>query len=275
MATVTSKDGTVIAYERSGSGPPLILVDGALCHRRFGPMSKMAALLAPHFTVYAYDRRGRGESGDTQPYARERELEDLAALLAAAGGSACVAGVSSGAALALEAAASGLPIHRVAAFEPPFVEVGTSGPVPDHAARLRELLAAGRRGDAVAYFMRDMVGAPGFVVVMMRLMRGTWKKLQAVAHTLPYDTAILRDFRVPTARLSGIRVPTLVLNGEKSDARLVGAARAVAAAVPGARHVTFPRQTHNVDPRVLAPALTAFFSEPEVESQPRRAPGAA
>ena len=121
MTHVISKDGTRIAYERMGSGPAVVLIDGALCSRAFGPMPKIAALLKDHFTVYLYDRRGRGESGDTQPYSKAREVEDIGALVQAAGGAAFAVGLSSGAALALEAAASGLPLRKLAVYEPPFV----------------------------------------------------------------------------------------------------------------------------------------------------------
>ena len=253
----TSRDGTAIAYERSGEGPALILVDGALCSRTFGPMPKLAPLLARHFTVYMYDRRGRGDSGDTQPYSREREVEDIAALIHEAGGPAFLVGLSSGAALALEAAASGLDVRKVAAYEPPFVGNGGGA---DYETELKRLLAAGDRGGAVKYFMRDMVGAPVPIVVMMQLMPWIWRKLKAVAHTLPYDAAVMNGFQVPAARLASVKVPTLALHGSKTDARLKKAALAVAEAVPGARHRALAGQTHNVKPTVLAPAVVEFFT---------------
>ena len=256
MSRVLSKDGTPIAYQRTGQGPPLILVDGALCSRAFGPMPKLAPLLAERFTVYAYDRRGRGESGDRPPYAKERELEDIAALIEEAGGAASLLGLSSGAALALEAAASGLPISGVVAYEPPYVDDGGTA---DHEARLRELIDAGDRGGAVRYFMRSMVGVPAPVVVMMQAMPWIWRKMKAVAHTLPYDAAVMSRFRVPAARLAAIRVPTLAMHGSKTDPRLVRATAAVAAAIPGARHRTLPGQTHNVSPAVLTPAVVEFL----------------
>jgi pimeloyl-ACP methyl ester carboxylesterase len=261
MNTLISKDGTRIAYEKFGSGPALILVDGALCSRQFGPMPKLAPLLASRFTVYIYDRRGRGDSSDTQPYAREREIEDLDALIQVAGGSAHVAGLSSGGALALEAAASGLNITKVAAYEPPYVaQQDPAHAQADHEGQLKRILSEGRRGDAVKYFMKDMVGAPGFVVVMMRLMPGPWKKLQAVAHTLPYDAAIMNRFTVPTQRLANVRVPSLIMHGGKTDAKLKTAAETVAQVVPNAQHRTLPGQTHNVSAQVLTPALVEFFA---------------
>jgi pimeloyl-ACP methyl ester carboxylesterase len=255
---VTSRDGTSIAYERRGQGPALILVDGALCSRTFGPMPKLAPVLARDFTVFTYDRRGRGESGDTAPYAREREIEDLDALIRAAGGRASLLGLSSGAALALEATASGLPVERVVAYEPPYVGGARAG---EYEGALRRLIAAGDRGGAVKYFMRTMVGVPGWVVVMMRLMPWIWRKLAAVAHTLPYDAAVMNEFAVPIARLGAIKVPALAMHGGKTEARLQDAARAVAAAIPNAQHRTLPGQTHQVKPEVLAPAVVEFLTQ--------------
>jgi pimeloyl-ACP methyl ester carboxylesterase len=257
MDHVTSRDGTLIAYERAGSGPALILVDGALCSRAFGPSPKLSAQLASHFTVYSYDRRGRGDSGDTQPYAPQREIEDLAALVQAAGGTATLLGLSSGAALALEAAASGLTVDGVVAYEPPYVDEGLPG-VADDEAHLRALLAAGKRSAAVRYFMREMVGAPGIVVAVMRLMPKVWPKLKAVAHTLPYDAAVMSKFRVPAERLASIRVPTLVAHGGKTDPRLKRAARAVREAVPGAEQRVVAGQTHNVSAEALTPVVLEF-----------------
>jgi pimeloyl-ACP methyl ester carboxylesterase len=262
MSHVNSKDGTRIGYERSGQGPALVLVDGALCSRDFGPMPKLAPLLAPRFTVFVYDRRGRGSSGDTGPYAVEREVEDIAALVQEAGGRASLVGLSSGGALALEAAASGLPIEKVVAYEPPYVGASGNGSGADHLARLQALVAEGDRGGAVKYFMRAMVGAPAPMVIMMQLMMPIWRKLKAVAHTLPYDASVMSGFEVPTARLAAVKVPTLVIHGAKTEARLARAAEAVAAAVPGARHRILPGQTHNVSPAVLTPALVEFLGAP-------------
>ena len=259
MTEVRSKDGTRIAFEKSGSGPALILVDGAFCSRAFGPMPKLAPRLARRFTVYAYDRRGRNSSTDTQPYAPEREIEDIAALIAHAGGSASLLGLSSGAALALEAAASGLPIEKVVAYEPPYVDEQGQGDGTAHGSRLKRLLASGDRAGAVKYFMKDMVKAPGFVVAIMPLMPWVWGKLKAVAHTLPYDAAVMREFRVPRARFAAIRVPVLVMHGSKTDARLKHAAQVVADAIPNARQRTLEGQTHNVKPDVLATAVMDFL----------------
>lgn len=260
MSHVTSKDGTRIGYQRSGQGPALILVDGAMCSRDFGPMPKLAPLLAQRFTVYVYDRRGRGRSGDTPPYSPEREVEDVAALIQEAGGRASLVGLSSGGALALEAAASGLPIEKVVAYEPPYVGASGNGGGADHLTRLQALVADDDRAGAVRYFMRSMVGVPAPMVVMMQLMPWIWRKLKAVAHTLPYDAAVMTGFEVPAARLAAVRVPALVMHGSKTDPRLARAAEAVAATVPGAQHRTLPGQTHNVSPAVLAPALVEFLA---------------
>ena len=259
MAHVRSKDGTTIAYERSGNGPALILVDGALCSRAFGPSPKLAPLLARHFTVYAYDRRGRGESGDADPYAPAREVEDIAALVEAAGGSASLLGLSSGGALSLEAAAAGLPIESVVAYEPPYVDEAGQRGGGEHLGRLNYLVALGRRRDAVKYFMRDMVGLPAAMVAVMRLMPWIWRKLEAVAHTLPYDAAVMTGFGIPRERFASIATPVLVMNGSKTDARLKDAARAIALAVPGAQHRELPGQTHNVRPHILTPAVVEFL----------------
>jgi pimeloyl-ACP methyl ester carboxylesterase len=160
MSEVMSKDGTPIAYERFGSGPALILVDGALCSRAFGPSPKLAPLLAQHFTVFAYDRRGRGQSGDTQPYSPSREIEDIAALIQEAGGSACLLGLSSGGALALQAAAAGVGINKVVAYEPPYVDDAGQRGGDAYEGQLKHLVASGNRGGAVKYFMKGMVGVP-------------------------------------------------------------------------------------------------------------------
>jgi pimeloyl-ACP methyl ester carboxylesterase len=261
MKTVISKDGTSIAYDRTGNGPPVILVDGALCSRSFGPMPKLAPILARHFTVFHYDRRGRGESGDTTPYMVEREVEDLAAIINEAGGSARVLGLSSGAALALAAAASGLNIKQLALYEPPFIANTKGGhqPPADSLARLKQLLSDGRRGDAVKFFMTKMVGAPAFVAVIMRFTP-VWKKLKSVAHTLPYDAAIMGDFTVPAKRAASVVAPTLVMGGGKSPAGLRHAVEAVAGAVPHAQRIMLAGQNHNVALKALAPVVQEFFT---------------
>ncbi|HZE30387.1 MAG TPA: alpha/beta fold hydrolase [Actinoallomurus sp.] len=259
MPTVSSADGTLIAYERTGSGPALVLVDGALCHRAAGPMRPLAALLRERFTVHTYDRRGRGESSDTTPYAVAREVEDLQALIGEAGGEAYVYGISSGAALALAAAAAGLPITKLALYEPPFMaEVEDGARIKEYTERLGELLDAGRVGDAVELFM-TYVGVPAPAVAGIRAQPG-WAALEAIAPTLAYDDQVLGDGGVPRDLASTISVPALVLAGADSPQSLQQAAKATADALPMAGHRTLAGQTHDVSPDALAPALAAFFT---------------
>jgi pimeloyl-ACP methyl ester carboxylesterase len=189
--TVPSPDGTAIAFDRIGSGPLVILIDGALCYRRMGPCRQLAECLWPHFTVITYDRRGRGESGDTSPYGIEREVEDIGALLAEAGGTAFVWGTSSGAVLALEAAKRLSGIKKLAMFEPPFIVDHSRPAMTDDWARIAQAVAGHRRSDAVKIFLKS-VGVPDFFVAVMPLLH-MWSKLKAVAHTLPYDGAIVAD----------------------------------------------------------------------------------
>jgi pimeloyl-ACP methyl ester carboxylesterase len=260
MNKVSSKDGTQIAFDRSGEGPALILVDGALCSRSFGPMGPLAALLAPRFTVYTYDRRGRGDSGDTSPFAVEREVEDIEALITEAGGSAYVYGISSGAALALEAARQ-LPtkITKLALYEPPVsLDQDYVRQFKEYRTRLDELLAAGRRGDAVELFMR-LVGAGDEGVAGMR-QSPVWPAFEAVAPTLAYDAAALGDGSVPTERAASVATPTLVMAGGATLPFIQQAAQALAGALPHAQHRTLDGQTHEVAAEALAPVLAAFFA---------------
>ena len=190
MNTVESKDGTAIAFDKAGRGPALILVDGALCYRGAGPSKSVAAELSADFTVFTYDRRGRGESGDTSPYAVEREIGDLGALIEEAGGSASLCGFSSGAVLALDAANRGLGVEKLALYEPPFIVDDSRAPLPDdYASRLDRLIAADRRGDALRLFM-GQVGMPKVLVALMRFMPA-WSKLKSVAPTLRNDAAVM------------------------------------------------------------------------------------
>jgi pimeloyl-ACP methyl ester carboxylesterase len=258
MSTLTSIDGTAIGYERTGSGPPLVLVDGAMCHRAGGPMRPLAAALADSFTVYAYDRRGRGESGDTLPYAVDREIEDLRVLVERAGGEVDVYAISSGAALAIATVAAGARIAKLALYEPPYMaEVGDDTPIEAYSARLQELLVAGRRGDAVAAFMAH-VGIPEPVVEGMR-GQPHWPAMEAIAPTLAYDDALMTGGRVPRDVASAITIPTLVMCGGESPAALQQAAKATAAALPGAELRTLAGQTHDVAPEALAPVLVEYF----------------
>ncbi|MEU6037018.1 alpha/beta hydrolase [Actinomadura sp. NPDC047616] len=266
QATVISRDGTAIAFERSGTGPAIILVASALADR--SDTAKLARLLAPHFTVINYDRRGRGASGDAADYAVEREIEDIAALIDHAGGSASLFGSSSGAVLALRAAAAGVNVERLALYEPPFV-VGHDGfgPPADFARNVTSLLARGRRGEAVKYFMTEAQGMPAFMVTMMRLVPGPWSKLKAMAHTLPYDIAVMGDTQrgepLDAEPWSRVTAPTLVLTGGKSPAGFHDAARALAGILTDCRHRTLPGLNHGavvMAPKRIAPVLIEFVT---------------
>jgi pimeloyl-ACP methyl ester carboxylesterase len=259
METVASKDGTRIAYDVLGQGPPLVIVNGALSVRTFTFARKMAEELSKSFRVYSYDRRGRGDSTDTQPYAVAREVEDLAAVCQAAGGKPFVFGLSSGAALALEAAASGVPMAGLLAYEPPYTQADPNDKT-DAAGfepTLKAYIAKGQRDAAVAYFMRT-VGVPGFAVRIMKLLP-MWKVMRGVAHTLPYDAAVMDGFKVPTARLAKVKVPTWLVAGEKTTPSLKMAAAAAAKAVPGAQHRLLPKSNHGVKPAAIAPLLREYF----------------
>jgi hypothetical protein len=265
METVTSRDGTTIAYDRHGSGPPVILVGGALGYRKFKKMEELAALLSERCTVINYDRRGRGDSTEAGPFSIEREVEDIAALVEAAGGSASLWGWSSGGALALHAAGAGIGVDRVSVYEVPFM-VDPQGklPAPDYAARLDELVAAGDRSGAVRHFMRRGMGIPAPFVALMRVLP-MWRDMKAVAHTLPYDWAVLGDERMHGAALdpgdfATVDAPALVVCGSKSPAELRKGSRALAEALPDAELRELEGISHNVKMDVLAPVLTDFFA---------------
>ena len=280
MPTVTSRDGTTIAYQARGDGPPLVLVDGTLGSRAVDFFSALQRLLSENLTVYRYDRRGRNESGDTPPYAAEREIEDLEALIDQAGGSAFVYGISSGAALALEAAArlgsgggaagrvddgaagrgSGrgiAKIARLALYEPPYgsPRMRADGP-DDYYARLDRLLAAGKRAEAVELFVSG-VRSPDAV----DRLRGTqmWEAMVASAHTLPYDAAVINHAVLPRDRAAAIAVPTLVMNGAASWDYMRDTALELSRIIPNARYLEIPDQPHEPAARALAPYLADFF----------------
>ncbi|MBO3752667.1 alpha/beta hydrolase [Streptosporangiaceae bacterium NEAU-GS5] len=258
-STFNSHDGTVIAYERAGSGPPVVLVDGAMCFRGAGPMTPLAERLRDRFTVYTYDRRGRGGSSDTLPYAAEREVEDLRALIAEAGGEAYVYAISSGGALALRTAAAEPGITKLAIYEVPYMaEVGEETEAKEYGERLLELLAAGQRGDAVALFM-SRVGIPAQIIDGMRSGPG-WAGMEAIAPTLAYDDAVLDGGAIPRALAARITIPALVIAGGASPDRLQAAAQATADALPTAQFRVLDGQTHDVHPDALAPTLHEFFN---------------
>jgi pimeloyl-ACP methyl ester carboxylesterase len=259
-----SKDGTAIAFDRIGKGPPVILIDGALCYRSMGQSWQLAELLAQHFTVFTYDRRGRGGSGDTVPYAVEREVEDIATLLSEAGGAAFVWGMSSGAVLALEAANRLSGIKKLALYEAPFIVDDTRPTTGGDWDRISAAVAADRRSDAVKLFLKS-VGVPGFVRALMPLMIPMWSKLKAVAHTLPYDGAIVRDNQrgkpLPVSRWASVTIPTLVMDGGNSPAWVRHANRSLASVLPNAQCRTLQGQTHMLKPKAHAPTLLEFFKD--------------
>ncbi len=261
MSKVTSKDGSQIAYDKQGQGPALILVDGAMCFRSFGPMPGLAKLLEHDFTVYTYDRRGRGESTDTQPYAVEREVEDLDALIKAAGNSAYLFGTSSGACLVLEAASRlGDKVTKIALYEAPYREGGDAMQEwRNYRKQLGDLLAAGRRGDAAALFMK-FVETPDEMVDGMR-QSPAWPVFEAIAPTLMYDADdIGEDRRVPVDRAARVTATTLAMNGSASFPFMYDSAKTIASAVPNSQLRTLEGQTHNVSLEVLAPVLIEFFT---------------
>ncbi|HEX8998231.1 MAG TPA: alpha/beta hydrolase [Ktedonobacterales bacterium] len=266
MSTVTSSDGTTIGYTRTGEGPAIILVDGALCSRNFGPMGELAGLLAPHLTVYTYDRRGRGESGDTQPYAVEREIEDIAALIDAAGGSAGIHGISSGAALALKAASRLPAITKVSGYEAPLTVDDSNPPKVDaYLSRLTATLAEGRRGDAVELFMR-LVGTPQEAIEPMR-QSPMWAALEAVAPTLRYDALLVENPQYGKAlpsdfaeQLGGLKTPALVMAGGASPEWMRTTAKTIAQAIPSGQYRSLEGQTHEVASQAIAPILIEFFA---------------
>lgn len=260
MDLLTSKDGTAIACDRVGDGPALVLTVGAFCDR--GTVAPVAALLADRFTVYTYDRRGRGGSGDTPPYAVEREIEDLAAVIEAAGGSAAVYGHSSGAALALEAALRGLPITALALYEAPYM-VGEAHPPQDYVERLFAFAAAGQRTEAVEYWLGPVVGVPAPVIEGMR-SAPFWAGMEGLAHTLAYDASIMghnTEGKPLPAEWAAMTLPTLVLGGANSPPPLQQAVEALATLLPNARREAIPGADHGCPPEVLAPILAAFFGE--------------
>ncbi|GAA3125470.1 alpha/beta hydrolase [Streptosporangium carneum] len=262
--TVRSGDGTLIAFDRVGDGPPLICVGGATVYRAIDEAgAELAALLAPYFTVITYDRRGRGESGDAAPYAVEREIEDLDALIGMAGGSAFVLGESSGAVLALEAAVRGLAITRLACYEPPFVVDDGRPPMPgDFLERFDELVARGRRAEAFAMFMTVAVGLPAEAAAGIR-DDPMWPALEGVVHTIAYDGQIMGDTQRGTpsalARFASVTAPTLVMDGGESPAWQRNAVQALTDVLPNARRRTLEGQTHRFTPAALALIVTEFF----------------
>jgi pimeloyl-ACP methyl ester carboxylesterase len=263
VGKVFSKDGTAIAFDRIGNGPPVILIDGALCYRGMGRSGQLAELLALHFTVFTYDRRGRGTSGDTAPYAVEREVEDIASLLSEAGGTAFVWGISSGAVLALEAANRLRGIKKLALYEAPFIVEDSRSTTERDWARIAGAVAANRCSEAVRLFLKS-VGVPSFFIAVMQLMP-VWPKLKAIAHTLLYDGAIVGDNQrgqpLQANQWASVTVPALVMDGGKSPKWMRHGNRSLAGALPNADYRTLEGQTHLLKPKAHAPILVEFFKD--------------
>ncbi|MGQ0602500.1 MAG: alpha/beta fold hydrolase [Anaerolineales bacterium] len=269
MEKVSSKDGTTIAFDQLGTGAPVILVAGATAYRSHPVNVQLAELLSTHFTVFNYDRRGRGDSGDTAPYAVEREIEDIEAVMNGAGGSAFMCGFSSGAVLALEAASKlSAKIKKLALYEPPFILDDSRPPLPqDYVAQLNAAIAAGRRGDAFEIFMTKAVLSPAEYLEPMR-NDPMWADMEKVAHTLAYDGTIMGDTMsgkpFSTRKIkqwASVTMPTLVMTGGKSEAYFHGAAQALVDILPTAQRRTLEGQDHAVAPEALAPVLVEFFKD--------------
>jgi len=264
MKTVTSKDGTKIAFDKTGAGPAVIIVNGAMQYRAFDPtMAQIADMLSKHFTVYNYDRRGRGDSGDTQPFAKEREIEDLQALVEDAGGKAMVLGFSSGSALVLDTAEVTPGITKIALYEPPFVvDDGRPPLASDYVAHLNQLVADGKRGDAVKYFMTQAVGMPEEYLGGMD-QDPSWETMLKIAHTIAYDGAFVADVMqgkpLPTDRWANIAAPTLVIEGGASDPWFHSGGDALAKVLKNAARENLEGQTHQVAPEAIVPVLEKYF----------------
>jgi pimeloyl-ACP methyl ester carboxylesterase len=264
MPTVTSKDGTRIGFDKTGSGPAMIIVNGAMQFRAFDPfMANFARIMSEHFTVYNYDRRGRGESGDTQPYAKEREIEDLQAMIGDAGGKAMVLGFSSGCAVALDTAAVTPGITKICLYEPPFIVDDSRPPLPaDYVTHLNVLVAAGKREEAVKYFLNVAVGIPEEYLAGAAQDPG-WDTMLQIAHTIAYDGSfvinLMQGKPMPTDRWTNVTVPTLVIEGSESVTFFHTGADALAAVMKNGSRATLPGQSHEVAAEVLAPVVTKFF----------------
>ncbi|MFJ4717368.1 alpha/beta fold hydrolase [Streptomyces sp. NPDC088785] len=256
MRKVVSRDGTTIAYKKAGEGPPLVMLGGGF--RDHSVFDSLVPLLTPYCTTYVYDRRGRGESGDSPHYAIAREVEDLTAVIEEAGGQAAVFGGSTGGILSLETALAGAGISRLALLEPPYRMPGFAGPPADFAERLRELLAQERRSEASEYFLAHLVGFSQGEIDQWK-SGPMWAANEAMAHTLPYDAALCGDGRLPEG-LASLEVESVVISSDQTGGWLLAAAQATAAALPNCRHLTLPGVWHKVPPEVLAPALVEFVT---------------
>jgi pimeloyl-ACP methyl ester carboxylesterase len=257
LATVTSRDGTTIAYERTGTGPAVVLVCGGSTDR--GSNAGLAAVLSATNTVYNFDRRGRGDSGDTLPYAVEREVEDIAAVIEASGGAAGLYGTSSGGALALHAAAGlGPSVRKLAIWEAPYFVDPALRPPLDTVEQYRKRLDAGHPEEAAEYFMAEVVRLPKEFVEYAKTQPFFAGQVK-IAHTLVYDGLCMGDYLIPTDVAARVAAPSLVLAGGADFPPMIDAARALAAAIPNATFQHLEGQGHNVDPAVIGAVLAAFF----------------
>jgi pimeloyl-ACP methyl ester carboxylesterase len=262
MNRVTSADGTSIAFDRLGDGQSVIVVGGILCDR--AKTRPLAEELAKHFTVINYDRRGRGDSGDTAPYAIEREIEDLRALVAEVGGTASVYGHSSGAGLVLHAAADGLPAPKVVLHEPPYAPDREEERriAQEFAANLEPILAQGRHGEAVELVMTTIMQMPPEIARQMR-SEPWWAGMEAMAPTIAYDSEIMGDSRggtIPIDLVGTVNTPALVLCGGASPAWMIDITKQIADAMPNGRQRILEGQEHVVPPEILVPVLVEFFA---------------
>jgi pimeloyl-ACP methyl ester carboxylesterase len=251
--TVVSADGTAIAFEAAGKGPAVVIVGGALSTRRSA--SGLARILESRFAVYSYDRRGKGDSGDTPPYAVEREIEDLRAVSLVAGSSACVYGEGTGAAIALEAAERGVPMSKIAVYDPPYRIDSAADHNEAIAARIDDALDHGHPEEALEIFVED--STPDTLSYMKRAPY--WPGMVRLAHTLRYDFALARDGAVPPERFAAVGVPTLVMNGGDSPSWEDKTVEAIVRSIPGAERLTIGGQDEQVEASTIAPFLLDFF----------------
>jgi pimeloyl-ACP methyl ester carboxylesterase len=267
MPTVTSKDGTRIAFDQVGSGPAVILVNGAMSYRRAfdTTLEDLAELLSKDFTVYDYDRRGRGESGNTEPFTKVREIEDIQALIEEAGGEAMLVGFSSGGAVTLETTAVTPVVTKAFVYEVPFIVDDSRQPLEDYEGHTTKLVAEGKLDELVEYFITVVAGIPAEFVGGIKQDQAMWERMRAIAPTIPHDAAFMSEFMkgkpLPAGYWSKVKVPVLVGDGGASPAWLHHAAEALAEALPNASRETFKDQTHSFDPKVLAPVVIEFFKK--------------
>ena len=266
MPTVTSKDSTKIAFDKVGSGPAVILVNGAMSFRAADPtLGQVAELLSKDFTVYNFDRRGRGESGNTNPFTKVREIEDVQALIRDAGGKAMLFGISSGGAVALETAAVTPGVTKVVVYEVPFIVDDSREPLEDYRGHTTKLVKEGKIDELVEYFLTNIAGMPAEFAAGIKQNQDMWNGMKAIAQTIPHDAAFMTEFMkgkpLPSGYWAKVKAPVLVADGGASPAWLHNAAEALARELPNASRETLPGQTHMVDPKVLAPVIIKFFKK--------------